>query len=132
MTLLKNRDVWEPWFKLLGFLAMLAAMDESIGRVLKHLKDLKLYDNTVIIFSSDVSFFCFLYLELKFFNWNLASFHLNMHSLRTEGIAHLELQTFHIAEKRTPFGKEAQRLLRSFTRKVRFKSFDTSMSEFFT
>lgn len=33
---------------------MLSAMDEAIGRVIQNLKDRGLYDNTVIIFSSDV------------------------------------------------------------------------------
>lgn len=36
---------------------MLAAMDESIGKVIQFLHEQKLYDNTVIIFSSDVSSF---------------------------------------------------------------------------
>jgi arylsulfatase A-like enzyme len=36
-------------------LAMLASMDESIGQIVKWLKENKLYDNTMIIFSSDVS-----------------------------------------------------------------------------
>lgn len=34
---------------------MLHAMDEAIGRVVKSLKELGFYENTIIIFSSDVN-----------------------------------------------------------------------------
>lgn len=36
-------------------LAMLTAMDEAIGDLINYLKQLGAYENTVIIFSSDVS-----------------------------------------------------------------------------
>jgi arylsulfatase A-like enzyme len=36
---------------------MLAAMDESIGQMIQFLREQKLYDNTLIIFSSDVNSF---------------------------------------------------------------------------
>uniref|UniRef100_A0A915EM00 Sulfatase N-terminal domain-containing protein n=1 Tax=Ditylenchus dipsaci TaxID=166011 RepID=A0A915EM00_9BILA len=39
--------------KRLTYCAILTAMDEAIGRVVEHLKRLKIYRNTIIIFSSD-------------------------------------------------------------------------------
>lgn len=35
------------------YAAMLASMDENIGRIINELKRLKLYDNTILIFTSD-------------------------------------------------------------------------------
>jgi arylsulfatase A-like enzyme len=35
---------------------MLAAMDEAIGQIIDYLKELEMYENTVIIFTSDVKF----------------------------------------------------------------------------
>ncbi|KAI6183472.1 Sul-3 [Aphelenchoides bicaudatus] len=40
-------------FKRMVYCAMMAALDESVGKVIQFLHEQKLYDNTMIIFSSD-------------------------------------------------------------------------------
>ena len=40
---------------MLSFAGMLAAMDESFGYLMQFLKNSGLYENTIVIFSSDVS-----------------------------------------------------------------------------
>lgn len=55
----------EFFFLLKIFIGMLNAMDEAIGKVVENLKALNLYENSIIIFSSDVKFFLFKFFIFK-------------------------------------------------------------------
>ena len=38
-------------------MAMVTALDDNVGKIVQHLKKRDLFDNTIFLFTSDVSFF---------------------------------------------------------------------------
>lgn len=47
-------EIWTICAMFALYLGMVNAMDRAIGKVVDELKELDLYENTIIIFSSDV------------------------------------------------------------------------------
>jgi arylsulfatase A-like enzyme len=55
-----SRDELRKWLYqryMKDYLACVAGVDENVGRLVKYLKDNNLYDNTIIIYTSDQGFF---------------------------------------------------------------------------